>query len=580
MSRLSVFPVGGPSLRSHSVSPTTLATATPPPRILIVTPEVAAAPLGLSPRARGISAKAGGLADVSASLARGLEQRGAEVHLAVPNYRNIYELDAETSFKDGLAESALPESEQRLHLAEDRAFYYRSHIYGGPEGHLAAAAFQREVINRIIAKVRPDLIHCHDWMTGLVPAFAKRHGIPCVFTVHNVHTDRRTLDFLEDRGIDTASFWQHLYFDRRPDNYEETRWSNPCDMLATGIHAADHVNVVSPNFLSEVVEGFHDFVPPSVRSALRSRTEEKMATGVVNSPDSSYDPASDPFLPYNYAPGSFEEGKTLSKLALQHRLGLQIDPEAPILFWPSRLDPVQKGCQLLTELLHRVVTDYQHLGLQVVAVADGYHQCYVQDIIRDYGLRQRVACVDFDESLSRLGYAGADFVLMPSLFEPCGLPQMIGARYGTLPIARNTGGIHDTVQQLDADRHRGNGFLFDHYQSGAFRWAIDEALAFYQLPGEGRNAEIRRVMRDAARDFSEDAMITRYVELYQQILERPLLPPPSEPARTLTGPVPVPESVSSARRKSELARKAKDMQRTIRGLAPLAAENASVPLPD
>ena len=128
----------------------------------------------------------------------------------------MFESDAGSSFKHGLAESALPEADRRLHLAEDRSFYYRSHVYGGPEGHLAAIAFQREVINNTLTQVRPDLIHCHDWTTGLIPALAKKHGIPCVFTVHNIHTERLTLALLEDRGIDTACFWQNLYFDRPP----------------------------------------------------------------------------------------------------------------------------------------------------------------------------------------------------------------------------------------------------------------------------------------------------------------------------------------------------------------------------
>ena len=367
----SPFPVSRPAPFLEATSSFPLPVASPSPRVLLVTPEIAALPSDFAPHARHLSAKAGGLADVSASLLKGLQERGANAHLALPNYRRIFASDADTSFKHALAESALPDPEQRLHLAEDRSFYYRERVYGGGDGTLAALAFQREVLNTIITRVRPDLIHCHDWITGLIPAFAKRHGIPCLFTVHNIHSQRIPLDHLEDRGIDAADFWQNLYLERRPESYEESRSHNPCDLLASGIFAADHVNVVSPKFLHEILAGEHDCVPESVRSALRHKAAHGHTSGITNTPDTSYNPATDPDLERNYGPADVEEGKISNKLHFQRRLGLDLDPEAPLLFWPSRLDPVQKGCELLTDLLFRVVSDYDHLGLQIAVVADG-----------------------------------------------------------------------------------------------------------------------------------------------------------------------------------------------------------------
>ena len=537
--RPSTLPVCGPVLPSNPTEAYSYPIASPLPRILIVTPEIASTPSTLSPRAHQLTAKAGGLADVSASLLKGLQEHGAQVHLAVPNYRRIFRSDADASFKNGLAEAALPEGNRRVHLAEDRAFYYRSQIYGGPEGHLSALAFQREVINNIIAKVRPDLIHCHDWMTGLIPALARKHGIPCLMTVHNIHTERLTLTLLEDRGIDAAAFWRNLFFERQPYNYEETREHNPCDLLASGILAADHVNVVSPNFLAELLRGQHDCVPHSVRTALRMKAESGLASGITNSPDSSYNPTTDPHLRLNYGPADVEDGKTANKVSFQRRLGLDIDPDAPLFFWPSRLDPLQKGCQLLTDLLSRTISDYAHLGLQIVAVADGPYEFHLHEIIRHHGLQKKVALANFEEGLSRLGFAAADFVLMPSLFEPCGLPQMIGPKYGTLPIARNTGGIHDTVEPLDADQHRGNGFLFEHYDAKGFRWAIDRALAFHQRPRWERVAEIRRIMSHAFDEFNDQVMCSKYFDLYEQILERPLTAAGTDQSRMLSAPMPV-----------------------------------------
>ena len=143
---------------------------------------------------------------------------------------------------------------------------------------------------------------------------------------------------------------------------------------------------------------------------------------------------------------------------------------------------MQKGPQLLTDILHQTHDGLSGSGLQIVVVADGPHQMWFHKIVNDFGLQRRVAVVNFDEKLSRLAYAGSDFMLMPSLFEPCGLPQMVAPIYGTLAVARATGGIHDTVRPLDVDASAGNGFRFEDYDSGGLRWAIDQAMNFFALP--------------------------------------------------------------------------------------------------
>ena len=123
---------------------------------------------------------------------------------------------------------------------------------------------------------------------------------------------------------------------------------------------------------------------------------------------------------------------------------------------------------------------------------------------------------------------------------------MIGPKYGTLPIARNTGGIHDTVEPLDPESHRGNGFLFDHYSAEGFRWAIDQALAFFQRPTPDRVTELRRIMIHAIHEFCENTMAERYFHLYEQILERPLTKSPDEPTQLLTSPLPLPPALRTS----------------------------------
>lgn len=493
----------------------------PRPRILVVTPEITYLPEGMGNLAQRMCAKAGGLADVSASLVKALYDQGADVHVALPNYRRMFDLDVESVLAHEYEKVSRSLPEQRIHLAEDRIFYHRNTVYGA-ENHLISLAFQREVINHTIPQVRPDLIHCNDWMTGLIPGVAKRYGIPSLFTVHNIHSEHRTLAQIEDRGIDAADFWQHLYYRRPPHSYEESRGHNPVDMLNSGIFAASHVNTVSPTFLHEVVEGRHNFIPDAIRNELRAKFHSGNASGILNAPDAVFDPTTDPALPHAYGLQDVIEGKRANKLAFQAQLGLKLDPEAPLFFWPSRLDPVQKGCQLLTEILYQLVADHAHSGLQIAVVASGAYQHHFHRIVAMHGLQDRVAVRDFNETLSHLGYAASDFIFMPSSFEPCGLPQMIAPKYGSLTIAHDTGGLHDTVEEMNVAESTGNGFLFKVFDPGGLRWAVEEALKFHRLPVEIREKQLARVMRESNERFNHEATASAYIQAYEKMLGRPV----------------------------------------------------------
>ncbi len=495
------------------------------PRILIVTPEITYLPQGMGNMAQRMSAKAGGLADVSASLVSALFELGADVHVAIPNYRRMFQGEIFNLHDRELKKyhEVLPEA--HIHLAEDRIFYYRDQVYSNQsdEAMRIALIFQREVINHIIPRVMPDLVHCNDWMTALIPAMVRRWGIKSLFTVHNIHTRQVLLSQIEEVGIDAAEFWMNLYFSGSPNGYDHARSQVPVDLLTSGIFAAHYINTVSPRFLWEVVEGWHSVVPDTVRAELRSKVAADCSDGILNAPDVSYNPLTDDSLVQNYSEKDFVVGKMANKLALQRELQLKEDANAPIFFWPSRLDPVQKGPQLLTEILHQLVSDYWDRNLQVVIVANGPHQEWIDKIVSAFDLRERVAIVDFEERLSRLAYAASDFMLMPSLFEPCGLPQMTSPLYGSLPVVHSTGGLYDTVRPLNISESTGNGFRFDHYNSQGFRWAIDQAMEFYTLPAEIKKREIRRVMIESAREFSHKEVARRYIQIYEKMLARPLV---------------------------------------------------------
>jgi starch synthase len=494
------------------------------PRVLVVTPEITYLPDGMGNMANHLKAKAGGLADVSASLVAALFDLGVDVHVALPHYRRMFHVyvDAFISEELRVYKSKLPD--QRVHLAEDRIFYYRDEVYSsGAENPRIALAFQREVINNILVRVRPDLIHCNDWMTGLVPAAARRMNIPCLFTVHNIHTCDMTLEGVEMSGIDAAEFWRHLYYRSVPGSYEETRARIPVDFLASGIFASHFVNTVSPSFLEEIAEGRHDFVPDAIRGEIANKNRADCAAGILNAPDPSYNPQTDRQIEVRYEAATHAPAKRENKRRLQKRLGLKVDPNAALFFWPSRLDPIQKGPQLLAHILYELASAYWRECLQIVFVANGAYQNVFRDIVRFHGLYDRVAVCDFDEALSRQAYAASDYLLMPSRFEPCGLPQMVGCIYGSLPVAHDTGGLRDTVSDLHADTSRGNGFVFKVYDPPGLHWAIDQAMSFHKLPESVRIREVARVMRESQATFNHSVTAQNYFGIYEKMLQRPLV---------------------------------------------------------
>jgi starch synthase len=495
------------------------------PRILIVTPEITYLPAGMGNMANYLTAKAGGLADVSASLVAALYDQGADVHVALPDYRQIFnsQLAAIIGKERKTIQKKIPE--ERLHLAQDRAFYYIDNIYSSYNGDntKVALAFQREVINNIVPKVNPDLIHCNDWMTGLIPAMSRNMGIPCLFTVHNIFSMKMFLYEIEDNGIDAALFWQELYYENMAATYEQTREHNRIDFLTSGIFAAHFVNTVSPFFLEEVVAGKHGFIDNPIKVELTNKFYANCAEGILNTPDPSFNPSNDTALAMTYSSDNHIMGKRENKRILQKKLNLVRDIDAPVFFWPSRLDTIQKGCNILAEILYKVISRYWNLNMEIVFVGNGDFQKYFHEIVWFHQFSERVAVCDFDEDLSRLAYAASDFILMPSRFEPCGLPQMIAPIYGSLPVAHDTGGIHDTISHINIEHNKGNGFLFETHDSNGLVWAIEQAIAFHMLPQSVKKKQIKRIMEQSLATFNHDETASEYIKLYEKMLQRPLV---------------------------------------------------------
>jgi starch synthase/alpha-amylase len=288
------------------------------PRILFVTAEAAFKPAWTGSRPEFISAHTESFGDFPVKLIRDLLNLAADVHLAQPDYRQIFAMLS----RNEQTHSGIKLPCNRVHLAEDRTFFYSNPIHYNSEWEniRISLSFQREVINQIIPRVQPDLIHCHDWMTGLIPAMAKLWGIPCLFTVRSLRTAKSSLSRIEDMGIDGAAFWQHLFYDRYPGNYEETRDTNPLDFLLSGILAAQHVSTTRIALTAEILEGRSDLFYSSLRNLLAQKWNAGCVGEIPSSSDLPFNPVSHEKLDADYGPNDQEVGKKNTYHVMAQRL--------------------------------------------------------------------------------------------------------------------------------------------------------------------------------------------------------------------------------------------------------------------
>jgi starch synthase len=340
------------------------------PRILFVTAEAAYTPAWTGSRREFISAHAESVGDFPVKLISVLLNMAADVHLAQPDYRKIFAMLS----RNEQTYSGIKLPCNRVHLAEDRTFFYSNPIHYNSEWEniRISLSFQREVINQIIPRVQPDLIHCHDWMTGLIPAMAKIWGIPCLFTVRSFRSAKSSLSRIEDMGIDGAAFWQHLFYDRYPGNYEETRDTNPLDFLLSGILAAQHVSTTSIALMADILEGRSDLVYSSLRNLLVQKWNAGYVGVIPSSSNPPFNPVSHEKLDSDCGPNHQEEGKkkanhvmTQSLPSFDDRSTAQrfIDVCETILERPL-FDPEHKNAHTLKNTSHTITSESQALAFR------------------------------------------------------------------------------------------------------------------------------------------------------------------------------------------------------------------------
>jgi starch synthase len=394
-----------------------------------------------------------------------------------------------------------------VYLVEHAYYFGRDGIYMYEDDADRFICFCRAALEGVrLLGWHPDIIHCHDWHTAIVPNWLKtiyRHDsffaqTACVYTIHNLaYHGVFGHRVLEIAGIDEYGF---LARPNAPHLHEAF------DFMERGIYYADIITTVSETYAAEILTpAFGEGLDP----LLRDRQDRLF--GVLNGIDTELNnPANDPHLLRHYTAHDLA-GKVQCKADLQQAAGLPQRPDTPLIGAISRLTD-QKGFDLIDAIIEPLLRDQ---AAQFVILGTGdqrYHERFTT--LRARYPEQLALFLTFNATLTQKIYAGADIFLMPSRFEPCGLGQMIALRYGTIPVVRATGGLADTVQNYDPATGRGNGFTFQEYTPHALAQAFSDALEYYAQPPLWQ-----RLMQTAmAADHSWDASARRYVELYQHAL--------------------------------------------------------------
>lgn len=489
------------------------------PKILLCTPEITELPQGMGNAANLITAKGGGLGDITASLIKYLNDTNEyELHIVLPKYdRSIKKIaDLHSQQIDRMAVILAGEG---IHLVNDSAFSYINTPYEHGSIHTPirrSLVFQRYIINNLLDYLQPDVVHCNDWMTGLIPAAARSKGIKTLFTLHNIFTENQTLKQIELSGIKPLDFIDWLYFEEYPDleeNFQHHFEKNKVDFTASAILASDCFNTVSETFLKELVAGdFPDVVPQSIFEMIKKKYEENRAYGILNAPNDNINAEFMSDL-INFTSEDIEERKPANKRLFQEKMNLPLEPDVPLFFWPSRLY-YQKGPDILVDNMNYFIDKYD-LQVAVVASGDKKIEKKLRNIMRKY---KRVSFIPFVPKLSTLGKAAADFILMPSRYEPSGLPQMEVLRLGTLPIVRATGGLSDSITPLDVKQNKGNGFVFEIADRSGFGYGIKQAIEFYKLTDSVKYKTLKRIMKQGKEKFNMQNTANKYMEIYNKLI--------------------------------------------------------------
>ncbi len=460
--------------------------------------------------------KTGGLADVVGSLPKCFPKEYFDVRVIIPKYACMKQefkdsLQFVTSFYMDLnwrqQYVGILETEYegiKFYFIDNEEHFSGDRPYSGMPWDLEKFAFFSKAALSMLPVIgfRPDIIHCHDWQTGLVPVYLKERfqgnefywGIKSVMTIHNL----KFQGVWDIQTIKNITGLSDYYF--TPDKLESNRDAN---YLKGGIVYADAITTVSNTYAEEIKTPFYG---EGLDGLMRARSNS--LRGIVNGIDyEEYNPETDPNIFKRYNAKNFRKEKVKNKTALQEELGLEVNPKAMMIGMCTRLTD-QKGLDLVSYVMDELCQDA--VQIVVLGTGDAQYENMFRHFAWKYGNKVS-ANIYYSEELSHKIYASSDAFLMPSLFEPCGLSQLMSLRYGTVPIVRETGGLKDTVMPYNEYESTGTGFSFMNYNAHEMLGTIRYAERIYYDKKREWNKIIDRAM---ASDFSWDHSAKQYEEMY------------------------------------------------------------------
>lgn len=466
--------------------------------------------------------KTGGLADVVGTLPKTFSKEEADIRVVLPNYscikpewkekmQDVTFFSMDLSWRNQYVGIKELEYEGITFYFIDNEFYFAGPTpYNNMEGDIEKFCYFSKAALSILQVLdfKPDIIHCHDWQSGLVPVYLKTmfeksafyQNIKTVFTIHNLQYQGMTGI---ERLKDLSGLPYHVF---TPDKLECYGGAN---MLKGGLTYADEITTVSNTYAQEIQMPYYG---EKLDGLLRARRDS--LTGIVNGIDYDiYNPMTDPVLEYNYSSEDGADMKAINKKALQRRVGLPENPDVFTIGIISRLAD-QKGFDLIDYVMDDICKD----DVQFVLLGSG--EARYEDMFRYYEQKYPTivsANIGYDDILSKMIYAGCDAILMPSRFEPCGLCQLMALRYGTVPVVRETGGLKDTVEPYNELEQSGTGFSFANYNAHDMLNAIERAKEVYYEDKDAWKAIVKRGMEE---DFSWDRSASVYMELYERMLAK------------------------------------------------------------
>ena len=462
--------------------------------------------------------KTGGLADVVGALPPALAALGHDVSVYLPRYKQTKVTDPKTVLKsvtipfddshrfcsvlDGGKHSGV-----QFYFIDYPPFFDRDALYGTPTGDYPDNAERFSLYSRAVleaAKILgvPDVFHCHDWQSALIPVLLRSvyaedpvfRGVPSVFTIHNMGYQGL---FPPDTLPLLMLSWDLFTIDKM-------EFYGKVNFLKGALTFADFVTTVSKKYSQEIQTAEYGF---GLEGVLRGRAST--VTGILNGVDyDQWSPEKDKFIKSKYSPDDLS-GKAACKADLLAEFGCAANPELPVIGIVSRF-AAQKGFDLISQVADRLARE------ELVIVALGAGDKEYEDLFRRLNKQfpQKIAVkVAYDNAIAHKIEAGADMFLMPSRYEPCGLNQIYSLKYGTVPVVRATGGLDDTIEPWDARTGKGTGFKFSEYNGEALLNTIHQALAAYK----DRTGWQKLMRNDMAKDFSWNNSAKEYVRVYERV---------------------------------------------------------------